>query len=655
MSVVVANAKRFIGAGLSVIPVKQGTKTPGAEWKRYQSDIMDEADADRMFAGCDIGVVCGKVSGNVECLDFDDPAAYDEWLDLVENHGGGEALDTVYVQRTPSGGMHVVYRLPYEVGGNKKLAVDEKGQVRIETRGEGGYFKVAPSPGYESMNKAILRLPCITADQHELFLASARFLSHKATETVTGPIGPTRDGTSPGHKFNEQGSWFDILEPLGWQHAGKAGERDLWVRPGKKRGDGISATTNHKNSDLLWVFSSNATPFEADKSYTKFGAYAYLFFGGDFGQAAQDLAGKGYREAKPQEREVPPPQPVAPRMAGGMALQVYGEKFESVTPEYLIRPYLRRGKAVLFDADGGTGKTSFALALAAWVSRGITMSFGEMDSGRPVKTLYLHKGEDSSEELETVYRANGGVPGMIAYAGEDWALTSQGCRILEETIRAHGFELIVLDALFYFLHDLPQSHLFMKDGLAVTKALSPLMDVYARTGATGLHIRHTSKGAAGKPATELGMGSQAFRNRHRGQFIMRYHPDRKAHPGVVGICDGKGSLLTMMGESFFFRRVGLEVQPVLNISGDPWSGSTGQSEGSTKQAEINEWLAEYVGHGGIKYLRDIMSAATDAGYHKGQLYRAQQMLGLKQVEVGDRKCWACKTYGIDLIENDPYA
>jgi len=54
----------------------------------------------------------------------------------------------------------------------------------------------------------------------------------------------------------------------------------FWCRPGKK--SGTSATTNFGGSDLLYVFSSNAEPFEQQTAYSKFHAYALLYHDGDF-------------------------------------------------------------------------------------------------------------------------------------------------------------------------------------------------------------------------------------------------------------------------------------------------------------------------------------------------------------------------------------
>lgn len=74
---------------------------------------------------------------------------------------------------------------------------------------------------------------------------------------------------------------------------GQRGEITLWKRPGKRE-RGISATTNYAGSGLLYVFSTNAAPFEAERAYSKFAAYTLLNHGGEFVAAARALAAQGY-------------------------------------------------------------------------------------------------------------------------------------------------------------------------------------------------------------------------------------------------------------------------------------------------------------------------------------------------------------------------
>jgi putative DNA primase/helicase len=104
-------------------------------------------------------------------------------------------------------------------------------------------------------------------------------------------IGPS--GDRPGDLFAAKASWEDILLPHGWRVVGHGGEVTLWCRPGKR--GGLSATTGYCG-DHLYVFSSNAHPFEPEHAYSKFAAYTLLNFGSsemDFHKAAIDLAAKG--------------------------------------------------------------------------------------------------------------------------------------------------------------------------------------------------------------------------------------------------------------------------------------------------------------------------------------------------------------------------
>ena len=88
-----------------------------------------------------IAIVCGRVSGNLEDLDFDDVSFYRRCYELIKHQGGTELLDKLVIIQTPRPGVAVVYRCEGKVDRNQKLAwklVDGKPEVAIETRGEGG-------------------------------------------------------------------------------------------------------------------------------------------------------------------------------------------------------------------------------------------------------------------------------------------------------------------------------------------------------------------------------------------------------------------------------------------------------------------------------------------------------------------------------------
>ena len=71
----------------------------------------------------------------------------------------------------------------------------------------------------------------------------------------------------------------------------------FWQRSGKD-GIGGSATTGHcsndESGDLLYVFSSNADPFESQRAYSKFSAFGLINHEGDFSAASRALLDMGY-------------------------------------------------------------------------------------------------------------------------------------------------------------------------------------------------------------------------------------------------------------------------------------------------------------------------------------------------------------------------
>lgn len=311
-------AINYVNSGLSVIPIRpDGSKGPIGTWKEYQGRRLTPEEISLKFKGkCGIAILGGAVSGNLEILDFDEPGLFDRYEEMAEQFGIDEVVLSLPLVKTPSDGRHLSYRCTHPVVGNTKLAmrkvgVNEKGETELktllETRGEGGYVLAPPSPAechelrrpYILLRGDLTKIPVITPEQREELLALARSFNEYigASELVTDEErdqkekGIKGEGERPGDAFNSRATWPEILEPHGWVMAFSRGETTYWRRPGKTRG--ISATTSHGGHDFLYVFSTNASPFEHERGYSKFAAYTLLNHGGDFKNAAKALAGKG--------------------------------------------------------------------------------------------------------------------------------------------------------------------------------------------------------------------------------------------------------------------------------------------------------------------------------------------------------------------------
>ena len=292
-------ALNYLAAGLAVLPADKTLKRPVMAWKNYQEHRPATADVERWFSDRHnaICLICGKVSGNLEIIDFDQHGElYPAWEAQIP----AELKSKLVIERTQSGGFHVAYRCAEVVGGNTKLVQgirNDKLVTLIETRGEGGLILCSPSDGYTLTQGAYANLPILTAEERDLLLNTAKQLDEiKAEKHPAEPVLPqnftmyepscSNFEKRPGDDFNERINFGEMLNFYGWKLLRTLPDgNQYWQRPGKT-GDQHSATLK---DGIFYVFSSNAAPFEPNKGYTVFSAFALLRHNGDFSKAAADL------------------------------------------------------------------------------------------------------------------------------------------------------------------------------------------------------------------------------------------------------------------------------------------------------------------------------------------------------------------------------
>lgn len=298
-------AKKYISQGLSVIPLG-ANKTPVIKaWKPFQGKSMSEAQIVRYFAQdtAGMGLVCGAVSGNLETIDLD--CKYDLTGTLYEDFSarvGSEILSKMVIQTTMNGGYHLIYRCS-KIEKNQKLAEreateqekesGEKIKVLLETRGEGGYIAVAPTKGYQLIQKHFHQISEITEDEREKLLNHAREFNQffKEDKIVFYP-NPATGESRPLDKYNEQADVSGLLVKHGWKITADNGDEILFRRPGKQEGHSAKYTRSKK----WFVVYSSSTEFDQLKAYLPYAVYAVLECNGNFKEAASRLKTDGYGE-----------------------------------------------------------------------------------------------------------------------------------------------------------------------------------------------------------------------------------------------------------------------------------------------------------------------------------------------------------------------
>ena len=315
--------EKYIDAGISVIPVRDKddsfgvAKSPfGKSWKEYQEKIIEK---DILFYLMDvkyettaIGIVGGKVSGNLEIIDIDvkykpgiDATLFQDIKTLYPS-----LLDRLRIHKSPSGGFHILYRCEEPVEGNQKLAgrkteVDNKTKTVnfIETRGEGGYVLAPPSLGYLIAKDN--PIPTLTAMERQSLLSLCRSY-HEIIEVKNSYTKPTQKDvqyydTNPFEDFNNRCNPTEIMTELGWKEH-KANNHFIWyTRPGKKTGVSMSFNLVKR---FFFCFTAS-TELEEHKGYTPSNLLAAIVHNGDKKKLYSDLVKRGFGVIKPEvERKI---------------------------------------------------------------------------------------------------------------------------------------------------------------------------------------------------------------------------------------------------------------------------------------------------------------------------------------------------------------
>jgi hypothetical protein len=260
-----------------------------------------------------IGVVTGGVSGNLELIELEGHAiragALETLMEAATRYECDELLRRVLAgcsSKSAGGGLHTLIRVTDgPARKNTQLAFGADGRILAETRGEGGFVIVAPTPArtghepgskYEFLTRGPEAIAEVTSEERDVLHMLFTLALNQAPQPVAAAEQrpPAPRGEAPGDRYAADHTWQQILEPAGWVVTGH-GQRGshpviYWRRPGKT--EGTSGNTGGPG-DHLYVFSSS-TCFPPGQALTKFAAYAWLHHGGDFQVAARALAAEGY-------------------------------------------------------------------------------------------------------------------------------------------------------------------------------------------------------------------------------------------------------------------------------------------------------------------------------------------------------------------------
>ena len=320
--------------------------------------------------------------------------------------------------------------------------------------------------------------------------------------------------------------------------------------------------------------------------------------------------------------------------------------------EWLWPGFLPFGKLVQVVGLPGVGKTTVAMDILARATRGNRMPGADFATG-PV-TVLIAGAEDGIEDTLTprLVAANADLArvGFVTLEAREQFTIPGDVEALERAIKATGARVVYVDSIMGSLDEDVKSY----SDQSVRKALRPLADVAARTGALILFISHPRKAGANN-AIDAGGGSGGFVALARVQLTLGYDPaDLTKESRVLAV--GKSNI-GRIPESRAYQVVsggnghgsiawgGASAVTADELASAPMrqrqfgGGSAGEPE--TKQSFAAEWLTDMLADGAQRTPAFLTAEARAIKLSWRTVERAAKDIGVLKVrgKVGEPSTW----------------
>ena len=319
---------------------------------------------------------------------------------------------------------------------------------------------------------------------------------------------------------------------------------------------------------------------------------------------------------------------------------------------WLWEPYLPRGKLAIFDGDPGIGKSLVTLDLAARLSRAGTLP-GGTTVDRPQVTLLLSVEDGSRDTVRPRAEAAGADLARLRFVRATSAepiLFPQRIGDLEELIRTHAADLVVIDPIMAFLAPEAAANLDQ----CVRRVLNPLAALAERADCAILLVRHLRKLEATR-AVYRGQGSMGFIAAARTGWLAARDPSDPTR-GVLTVTKTN---VPCVPPSLVYRlqsnptgHAVIEWVTTAALSADVVARTLAPLRMSDRAAE---WLHRQLA-GGPRKATDVYAAGAEVGIPERTLERAKQVLGAKSYKFygKDQAVWYWYDPAVPWPANAPF-
>jgi hypothetical protein len=320
--------------------------------------------------------------------------------------------------------------------------------------------------------------------------------------------------------------------------------------------------------------------------------------------------------------------------------------------DWLWKNRIAKGKVTVLAGEGGLGKTTVLLDIAARTSRGNAWPDGE---GRaPVgSTIILSSEDDPSDTIKPRLAAACAEMDNVHFipmvrnddgSGRQFSLQTDLGALEKEIKRIGDVQLVIIDPITAYLGKV-DSH----KNAEVRGVLGPLGEMAARLNVAVICNTHFSKVTGGTANNKI-IGSVAFVNHARMAIIVTEDPEDSTRrffiPSKTNISRLTQGLAFRLEERFvegdghevLTTLVAWEIRPVSLTANEVIAALGMGNEGKTQKAEAMSLVQEELANG-PKPAADVLTAGRKAGLSPKSLRSAREALGIKPEKDGMSGGW----------------
>jgi RecA-family ATPase len=305
--------------------------------------------------------------------------------------------------------------------------------------------------------------------------------------------------------------------------------------------------------------------------------------------------------------------------------------------EWLIEPYIPLGKLTIVEGDPDEGKSFAMLAIAAAITKGEGLPFGEL--AEPGNVLLLSAEDGRADTIRPRLDSLGADIRRVFAVTVPLVLNDKGFEQLEQLVKLREAKLVLFDPVFAYVGgqaDINQDN-------KVRAITSRLADIAERYNCAIVALRHLPK-AQQRSAKMAGMSSVAWTASARSVLLFGHDPEDEQTRGFVHTKHN----LSAKGVAQGYR--------IEEVDGKPhfrWTGESdltaekilySQNPNAAEKSELEkaeDFLFDCL-QGGSMLQKEIERRGNKARISKATLRRAKTKLLVESGRPGSKSAWSWK-------------